>query len=122
MAQVADYNRVLDTVLEPLSRARKLPRLPKSVATIGATTRCVNPDSNVLAIPKARASVHPLRLYSAQIEMTAGSGGATKNCTTNPAATAISMQMHPLETAASKPAPTEPRDRAARNPASPHNV
>ena len=71
----------------------------------------------MLAKPKARASVHPLLLNSAQVEIYAGSGLATKNWITKRAATAINIQMAALETAVSTPVRTELRERAARNPA-----
>jgi len=63
----------------------------------------VNAESRVLAEPKARASVHPLLLNSAQVEIYADSGLATKNWITKPAATARSIQMAALVTAVSTP-------------------
>src|ERR1035441_5454414 len=69
-----------------------------------------------------KISVHPLRLNSCQVRMAVTSGFARKNSTTNPAATATSMQSAALVTAVHTPLLIEPVVRAAQPPAIPHNT
>ena len=95
------------------------PKLPTTVATTGAINRCVNPESSVLAIAKAPASDHPLRLNSAHVATYPGSGGAAKNSIAKPAVTPITMQTPAARTDAIIPEQIVPSCLAVHAPAIP---